>query len=424
MKIRYIVILALIACILASCQSGASSNLVGSKEPQIINQPSETPTAIPASQSTDVVPPGCTVISPNPTPGPTEESLFPPISDKDWSIGPATAIVTILVYGDYQCEGCAGLSPVLQAIQKKNAQDVRLVYRHFPLVGIHDKAALATQAAEAAGLQDKFWEMHNLLYGKQNEWVEMSVDQFQDWVMTQAVTLGLDKAKFEKDLLSEAISAIPQNAWNKGYNMGMLGTPFIIINDEIFSNNFALTEGNLVAIVNLHLLEKQQFTTCPSITIDPNKNYFATLETEKGDVVIQLFAKQAPIAVNNFIFLADNGWYDNIIFHRVISGFGAQAGDPSGTGFGSPGYAFVNEISPDLTFDKPGRVAMANAGPGTNGSQFFITFAPAPELNGKFTIFGQVISGMDIALNLSPRDPLEGLGLPGDKIIRVTIEEK
>ncbi len=419
----YIVIVLLIG-LLVACQGNAISNLGVNSNPETSIEATKTASNNASSQATDIAPPGCTVISPDPTPGPTEESMFAPITEKDWSIGPADATVTILVYGDYQCPGCAGLAPVMLQIQAKYPQDVRLVYRHFPLIGMHDKAAITTQAAEAAGLHGKFWEMHSFLFGQQDEWSGMTVDQFQEWIIAKSESLGLDKAQFEKDMLSDAIAAMPQDAWDKGYSTGMPGTPFIIINNEIFTNNFPLTEGNLMAIVNLNLLEKRQFTTCPSITIDIKKKYIATVHTEKGDIIIQLFAKQAPIAVNNFIFLAKNGWYDNIIFHRVIPEFGAQAGDPSGTGYGTPGYAFVNEISPDLTFDKSGIVAMANAGPGTNGSQFFITFAAAPDLDGKYTIFGEVISGMDVALNLTPRDTTENLSLSGDKILSVTIEEQ
>ncbi|HEX7974682.1 MAG TPA: peptidylprolyl isomerase, partial [Anaerolineales bacterium] len=151
----------------------------------------------------------------------------------------------------------------------------------------------------------------------------------------------------------------------------------------------------------------------------------ATLHTEKGDIAMDLYADKAPLAVNSFIFLAKQGWYDGVTFHRVIEGYIAQGGDPSGTGFGTPGYAFDNEISPDLKFDSPGILAMANAGPGSNGSQFFITLAPTPKLDGNYTIFGKVISGMDVVEKLSPRDPSQGLGLPpGDKILSVSIDEK
>jgi cyclophilin family peptidyl-prolyl cis-trans isomerase len=172
-------------------------------------------------------------------------------------------------------------------------------------------------------------------------------------------------------------------------------------------------------------LEEQQFTICPPMTIDPAKSYVATIHTDKGDITLELFPDVAPIAVNSFIFLAENGWYDGVTFHRVLTDFVAQAGDPTGTGFGGPGYAFSIEISPDLNFDSAGLLAMANSGPESNGSQFFITLSPLPDLNGGYTIFGQVISGMDIVTSLSARNPDQNPNLPpGDVIRGVTIEEK
>jgi cyclophilin family peptidyl-prolyl cis-trans isomerase len=314
---------------------------------------------------------------------------------------------------------------VLAQIQKEFPQDVRIVYRHFPLTQVHDKAALAAQASEAAGAQGKFWEMHDLLFERQSDWSQLSVDQFKDWVITQAEGLGLDKNQFAEDLVSQKNVDLAQAAWDHGVQVGLPGTPFLLVNGQIWPNNLPMSEGNISAIIQLDLLEKREFTSCPPMTIDPLKQYVATLHTEKGDISIELYPDKAPIAVNNFIFLAHNGWYDGVTFHRVISGFVAQAGDPSGTGFGGPGYAFVNETSPDLKFDKAGVVAMANAGPDSNGSQFFITFAPAPQLDGNYTIFGKVISGMDVAQSLTPRDPSTTLDLaPGDKILSVSIEEK
>jgi cyclophilin family peptidyl-prolyl cis-trans isomerase len=140
--------------------------------------------------------------------------------------------------------------------------------------------------------------------------------------------------------------------------------------------------------------------------------------------VIELLPEHAPMAVNSFIFLAEEGWFDGVTFHRVLPGFVAQAGDPTGTGFGGPGYAFDIEVSPDLTFDQSGLLAMANAGPSSNGSQFFITYLATPELDGNFTIFGRVIDGMEVAENLTPRNPQQGALPPGDVIESVTIEER
>jgi cyclophilin family peptidyl-prolyl cis-trans isomerase len=300
-----------------------------------------------------------------------------------------------------------------------------MVYRHFPLTAIHDKAALSTQAAEAAGLQDKFWEMHDLLFATQSEWSQMTVEQFQTYVIDRAVELGLDKDRFTTDMLSEALVAKAQAAWDKGVEIGMPGTPFLLINGQIWPSNLPMNTGNIRAIVDLKLLESRQFTSCPPMTLDTAKQYVATLKTEKGDITIELFADTAPLAVNNFIFLAENGWFDGVTFHRVLQGFVAQAGDPSNTGYGGPGYAFTDEISPVLKFDKAGLVAMANSGANSNGSQFFITLGPAPHLDGGYTIFGQVITGMDVAQSLTLRDPSQGFDLPpGDRILSITIEEK
>jgi cyclophilin family peptidyl-prolyl cis-trans isomerase len=186
-----------------------------------------------------------------------------------------------------------------------------------------------------------------------------------------------------------------------------------------------LDYASLKAVIDLTLVEKRQFTDCPPMTIDPSKKYLATLHTEKGDITIELFVDKAPLAVNNFVFLAQQGWYNGVTFHRVLPGFVAQAGDPTGTGFGGPGYAFDNEIVPGLNFDGPGVVVMANAGPGSNGSQFFITFRATPDLNGSYTIFGRVVAGMDVAEKLTARDPSQSMDLPpGDKILSITIEVK
>lgn len=162
----------------------------------------------------------------------------------------------------------------------------------------------------------------------------------------------------------------------------------------------------------------------PDMTIDVTKQYTATFKMAKGgEFVVELYPAKAPITVNSFVFLARDKYFDGTTFHRVLDGFMAQGGDPTGTGMGSPGYKFVNEPN-DLTFDKAGVVAMANAGRDTNGSQFFITFGPAPNLNGDYTIFGQVISGMDVVNGLTRRDPLQNPNYTGDVIESVTITEQ
>lgn len=162
----------------------------------------------------------------------------------------------------------------------------------------------------------------------------------------------------------------------------------------------------------------------PEMTIDPSKHYYATIKTEKGDIFVQLFADVAPIAVNNFVFLAKEGFYDGTTFHRVIDGFMAQAGDPTGTGTGGPGYTFADEFSQGVVFDRPGLLAMANSGPDTNGSQFFITFAPTDWLNYRHTIFGEVVEGMDVLDKITRRDPQQNPDTLGDKIESIEIETR
>lgn len=171
-------------------------------------------------------------------------------------------------------------------------------------------------------------------------------------------------------------------------------------------------------------ITSRSYEAPPAMSIDVSKQYFATVKMAKGgEFVLQLFPDKAPLAVNNFVFLAREGYYNGTTFHRVLLDFMAQGGDPTGTGTGDPGYRFEDEPN-DLSFDKPGLLAMANSGPDTNGSQFFITYAPSPWLDGKHTIFGQVTEGMDAVNDLRPRDPQQLPDYPGDAIETVTIEEK
>jgi peptidylprolyl isomerase len=162
----------------------------------------------------------------------------------------------------------------------------------------------------------------------------------------------------------------------------------------------------------------------PAMRIELTTEYYASVSMENGrSFLIQLYPDKAPITVNSFVFLACKGFFDGVTFHRVLEGFMAQGGDPTGTGMGGPGYVFVNEYS-DLAFDKEGVVAMANAGPDTNGSQFFITFGPTPQLNGGYTIFGQVIEGMDVVKAITLRDPDANPSFEGDAMESVTITAK
>ncbi len=159
----------------------------------------------------------------------------------------------------------------------------------------------------------------------------------------------------------------------------------------------------------------------PSFVVNPAQQYQAVITTEQGQIRLLLYADVTPITVNNFVYLANQGYYDGVTFHRVLDGFMAQGGDPTGTGGGSPGYMFEDEVDAGLSFDRPGLLAMANAGPGTNGSQFFITLAPTPWLDGNHTIFGEVIEGMEVLNSLTRRDPDTNPDFTGDIIERIDI---
>jgi peptidyl-prolyl cis-trans isomerase B (cyclophilin B) len=151
----------------------------------------------------------------------------------------------------------------------------------------------------------------------------------------------------------------------------------------------------------------------PEMQIDTSKNYMTEIETDRGSIKLELFPNYAPKTVNNFVFLAQQGFYDGVSFHRVISNFMIQGGDPTGTGAGGPGYSFEDEVADNPLTHETGVISMANAGPNTNGSQFFITHSPQPHLNGKHTVFGRVVSGQDVVDSIRQ----------GDKMERVIISE-
>jgi cyclophilin family peptidyl-prolyl cis-trans isomerase/protein-disulfide isomerase len=367
--------------------------------------------------------PACTRLLAEPTPGPETPSIFPPVSETDHIRGPADAMITILDYSDYQDPRSGALAEVTKQLLAENPDKIRLVSRSFPILMINDKASFAALIAEAAAEQDKFWEMHDLLFAQQTNWVNLSVNDFYQWVSAQASDLGMNVEKFQADLKREDLIARVQAAWDAGQKISLPGTPIVVFNGDVYQG--PRDYGSLNEIVQLIILGERQFAACPPLTIDSNKQYIATLQTEKGDVTIQLFADKAPVTVNSFIFLVKNGWYANITFHRVIPKLFAQTGDPSGTGKGNPGYYVITEILPTLTFNGPGMVAMVNSGPDTSGGQFFITYGPAAQFDGKFTIFGQVLTGMDILQSLTPRDAQSGVDTPpGDKLINITIDEK
>lgn len=364
---------------------------------------------------------GCEVSPVLPTPNPTLQALIPAPGKDDHILGKDTALVTIIEYSDYQCPYCALLSPVLHQLVEKYPDDVRVVFRYFPLTS-HPNSWVAAQAAEAAGKQGKFVEMHELIFAQQDQLANYTPENALDYFVTLAEQLKLNVDQFKQDYASEEVKARIQKNLDEAMNTGLPGTPFLFLNGLPYQDRMDLE--TLSSLVELFKLQARQYTSCPPMIIDTAKQYTATLETEKGKIVIRLYADKAPLAVNSFVFLAREGFFNGVTFHRVLPGFVAQAGDPSGSGYGGPGYVFKNE-NIDAKFDRKGLVAMANSGADTNGSQFFITYDAQESLNGNYTIFGEVIEGMDVVESLTPRDPASDSVLqPGTKILKVTISEK
>lgn len=319
------------------------------------------------------------------------------------------------------------MSTLRMYLEDTYGKDLRAVYRHFAL-SFHDKAPITGEAVEAAGAQGKFWEMHDLLYDRQQEWGQLSGDAVQVKMVEYAKELGLDTDRFSQELddhvYLDRVNADTQVAMQ----VGLSGTPTYIINGVVYpTQQWGLHPARIGAFISLLNLKDRMYTAPPPQVIDPDKDYTATIHTERGDIVIELYADQVPVNVNSFVFLAQEGWYDGVTFHRVIPGFVAQAGDPTGSGMGSPGYRCDDEIVPTLTYDEAGVVGMASGGPGTSsiGSQFFITYDALPQLDGNYTIIGRVIEGMDVVESITPRDPSQGAGLPpGDVIEKILIEER
>jgi len=388
-------------------------------------QATPTPTLVPvkpAPMATSTSAISCSAISAEPTSAPSTESYFPPVSGADFSFGPADAPVTIVEYCDFQAEGCRNMAMIIGELMR-NHDDVRFIFRPLPLIDVLDKSDKAVLAALAADEQNKFWVMYDLLFVKHTEWVSLNPEAFNAWLIKEAILLGMDGARLEAAINADETATSMRSKYDAAKKLNLPAVPLVLINGSL-QPSYLLDYQSISDAVGLIALGQKQFSQCPAFSVNPQKQYIATLHTDKGDIVIQLFADKAPLAVNSFVFLARQGWYDGVTFHRVIPGFVAQAGDPSGTGRGNPGYFFNNEIS-DLKFDKPGMVGMANNGADTNGSQFFITFAPAAHLDGGYTIFGQVLNGLNVAEQLTPRDPDQGAVLqPGDKILSVEIEEK
>ncbi len=315
---------------------------------------------------------------------------------------------------------------MLEQLKNDYGDDLRLIYRHLPLLSIHENAQITAEGSEAAGAQGKFWEMHDILFERQQDWEAQSEEEIIDTLVEYAQEVGVsDIDQFKADLENRTYAEKVLGQYQEAVDAGISSTPSFIVNGVDYpARDFGLSYQGLDVFFNLMALRNNWFSG-PEQVIDPEKEYIATIETEKGNIVVELYPDTAPVNVNSFAFLAEQGWYDDVTFHRVLEGFVAQAGDPTGSGIGFPGYRCGDEVDPSRTFDGAGVVSLANSGPNSNGSQFFITYDAIPQLNSNFTIIGRVIEGMNVAESITPRDPQQDPNAPpGDRIISITVEEK
>lgn len=267
------------------------------------------------------------------------------------------------------------------------------------------------------------------MFARQAEWVGLGKDEARQYFIDLATSLGLDAAQFTSELdngvYADYVAALEQEA----NNLGLPGTPSTVVNGQVVAGNslphdYTVWDSFISSTIAVQALKERQYDAPPEMTINLEAQYLATVQMESGgSFVIELLPKSAPQTVNSFVFLANEGWFDDVTFHRVLPGFVAQTGDPSGTGQGGPGYTIPNEIDPTLSHAEVGMVAMANAGPDTNGSQWYITLGDASQLDGSYTIFGRVIEGLDVVQAITPRDPATNPAAPpGDRIQKVTIK--
>jgi cyclophilin family peptidyl-prolyl cis-trans isomerase len=262
--------------------------------------------------------------------------------------------------------------------------------------------------------------MHDLLFAKQAEWSGLPEEEFRTTLEAYARELGLDVAAFARALEEGTYRAKVQASYDLAIRMGLSATPTYFLNGQYY--NGPRSPFVMDALVVLLNYDGPQYDAPGEMGLEPEGTYIATFETTQGSFCVELYADRAPRLVNSFVFLAEQGYYDDTPFHRVLPGFVVQGGDPTGTGFGGPGYRVEDEIDPELKHDGPGTVSMTNAGPDTNGSQFFVTLDALPDLDGEYSIIGRVVQGMDVVQRMTPRDPEQGIDATPDRVERITID--
>lgn len=305
------------------------------------------------------------------------------------------AELIIYEYSDFQCPGCAGMYPMLNAFLDQNPE-AALVYRHFPL-NIHEHAQITAEAAEAAGAQDKFWEMHDLLFDRAQQWSGLSEEEMLQQLSTYAEELELDVEAFDTALEEGTYAEKVQAQYDESLELGLPGTPSFIFGNVLFPSDIGLSLQGLTAFYEILKSQDEIFYSAPpEMTVAEDDMYDAVLKTTQGDIHVRLLPESAPTFVNNFVFLAEEEWYNGSEFFFVRDNFVALTGDPTNSTVGYPGYYCEGETQ--STFDRTGLLGMLSNG------QFFLTLgSDAAQLSGQFALIGQVTDGLDILDDLTRR---------------------
>ncbi len=368
-------------------------------------------------------------VAPTATPIPEPASCAPVplnVQADDHILGNKNSVVTLIEYGDIQCPACGQLHPPLKGLMDAVSDTVRLVFRHYPLP-IHDKAVIAAHAVEAASIQGKFWELHDVLYDKQKEWEGKPVADITATLKTYAKDVGIDVDKLEKDMASAEVIARVERDIKSGTASQVQGTPSLFLDGRPIPGD-AFQQADIISNVKQYAEGRSKLLATGGNTFNFNKAdavteagaiYVMKIKTSKGDVVVELDSKLAPVNVNSTVFLAQKGYFNNTPVALNDPQVGAVLLANTSTQ-GNPGYDCSLEAPPANTFSKPGIVGLFGNGPRSN-SQLIFTYSNTQVFEGRFTAIGQVVQGLDLIQSLQAAATADA---KGDQIISVEVSKK
>ena len=387
-----------------------------------VAEPDSQPDAAPGEAGAPVVLPSadnpCVAYDPLNTLVPVDPN-FPPVTDADWVDGPDDAVITLTVYDQFDCPGCKYFETQVPLLEEVYGDDFRLVFRHF---FFHENADLPARAAEAAGQQGKFFEVKKFIFEDIENWYGKTGSDFESWLKDIAMKFDLDADQLIDDYNSDAIIQKVAQDNEAARQIGISVTPTVYVNGWQYVSTDNTVPGleklapSFEIIKRLKAVESETYTACPDSVIDPEKTYFATITTTKGDIIVELYPDTAPLAVNSFVVLARDGWYEGNAF--ITHPDFIFSGDPTDTGFGFPGYAYVDELDEEKSINEAGWLVTYSTMQNLNGGSFFISRTPMEE-QGNRTIFGKVVEGLDIIDRFETR---ENIFEPvKDQIVSITV---